>query len=526
MVAISHRLIVLAATVACAIGSLAPWALAIESVEQWSIFEVTLQGPNDGNPFRDVQLSVEFRSAERSLVVRGFYDGDGTYRVRFMPPAPGRWRYVSRSNRSELADKSGEFACTAPKPGPAGPVRVEKIYHFAHADGTPYMPLGTTAYGWIHADEALQEQTLRTLESSPFNKVRMCVLPTRYGEQNPPRRFPFQRAADGKFDLSRFDIEFFRNLETRIGQLRNLRIQADLILFHPYDDGQMGFDRMTAEEDAHYLRYVVARLAAYSNVWWSLANEFDLMTEKTDADFDRAFQIVRDEDPYQHLRSVHFSKRMYDPAKPWVSHVSIQNGLAAADFGRAVLYRQMCAKPIVLDEVCYEGNIEMRWGQLSGQEMLLRFWMGTIAGTYVGHGEALREPGQPTWLSKGGVFRGESVTRIAFLREILQGAPWPIEPIDQFYETRIGGKPGEFYLVYFGRESPAEWAFELPRYELADGMKFRVDVLDTWDRSIKPIDQPITIVKESNYLYRAEPALKIALPGKPYMALRIRRIAE
>ena len=30
-----------------------------------------------------------------------------------------------------------------------------------------------------------------------------------------------------------------------------------------------------AAVDDRYLRYVVARLAAYRNVWWSLANEYD-----------------------------------------------------------------------------------------------------------------------------------------------------------------------------------------------------------------------------------------------------------
>ena len=67
---------------------------------------------------------------------------------------------------------------------------------------------------------------------------------------------------------------------------------ADLILFHPYDgvpleasEGHWGFDclgghdplRYGPANDEHYLRYAVARLASFSNVWWSLANEWDLL---------------------------------------------------------------------------------------------------------------------------------------------------------------------------------------------------------------------------------------------------------
>ncbi|MEU9456656.1 hypothetical protein [Streptomyces sp. NPDC048277] len=32
--------------------------------------------------------------------------------------------------------------------------------------------MGTTAYAWTHQGDELEEQTLRTLERSPFNRVR------------------------------------------------------------------------------------------------------------------------------------------------------------------------------------------------------------------------------------------------------------------------------------------------------------------------------------------------------------------
>lgn len=74
-----------------------------------------------------------------------------------------------------------------------------------------------------------------------------------------------------------------------------------MILHHPYDEGHWGFDRMTAQADERYLRYVVARLAAFRNVWWSLANEWDFMKAKREADFERFGQIVAAADPHRHL---------------------------------------------------------------------------------------------------------------------------------------------------------------------------------------------------------------------------------
>src|SRR5439155_20389065 len=128
-----------------------------------------------------------------------------------------------------------------------------------------------------------------------------------------------------RWDLTRFDPAFFRHLEQRIADLRDLGIEADLILFHPYDKGHWGFDRMPAAADDRYLRYAVARLAAFRNVWWNMANEFDSLKFKTDADWDRIFDVVMAEDPYQHPRSIHQMKRNYDFFKPGVTYLSVQS---------------------------------------------------------------------------------------------------------------------------------------------------------------------------------------------------------
>jgi hypothetical protein len=38
-----------------------------------------------------------------------------------------------------------------------------------------------------------------------------------------------------------------------------------------------------------------------------------------------------------------------------------------------------------------------------------KFWVGTIYGGYVGHGETLTEPNDVFWWSQGGVLHGERV---------------------------------------------------------------------------------------------------------------------
>jgi hypothetical protein len=501
-------------------------AAAADTVERWGLYEVTLRGPADGNPFVDVTLSARFTSGDRRVEVRGFYDGEGVYKVRFMPDRLGEWRYETVSNRPPLNGQMGTVRCVEPSAGNHGPVRVRNTYHFAHADGTPHYSIGTTCYVWNHQGDELEAQTLATLKQAPFNKMRMCVFPKRYAfNTNEPPAYPFAGQPPTSWDLTRFNPAFFRRLEQHVASLRDLGIEADLILFHPYDKGHWGFDRMPAEADDRYLRYVIARLAAYRNVWWSLANEFDFMAEKTDADWDRFFKIVVEEDPYGHLRSIHNGHRLYNHTHPWVTHASIQNGSAVEDAGRAVLFRDVYRKPIVFDEVKYEGDIPQRWGHISAEEMVHRFWQGTIAGTYVGHGETYLHPSEVLWWSKGGVLRGQSPPRIAFLRKVIEAGPAEgIEPIDKWQDPRTGGKAAEFYLVYLGKDRPSEWVFELPRAGLKTGMRFKAEVLDTWDMTATPVAGEFTIVADKGYRYRSEGERAIKLPGKPYVAVRIRRV--
>lgn len=494
-----------------------------QNVEQWGIFELALKGPGAGNPFVDARISAKFTDGTRTHQVDGFYDGGGIYRIRFMPEAAGVWHFETMSNIPALTGSVGTFTVAPPLPGNHGPVLVHNIYHFAYADGTPFRELGTTSYSWWHQTDALEQQTLNTLAGSPFNKIRMCVLPQNEPDSK-PERFPFAGTSPQDWDFSRFNPDFFQHLEKRIGQLRDLGIEADLILFHPYGK-QWGFDNMGRANDERYLRYVVARFAAYRNVWWSLANEYDLMHTKTDTDWDDYFRIVQASDPYDHLRSIHNSALIYNNSLPWVTHASIQNGSAVEEPGRAELYRDVWRKPVVYDEVKYEGDIEKRWGQLTAQEMVERFWAGTVAGTYVGHGECIRGPDGGMWLNEGGILRGESPPRLAFLRKVLDTSPPDgIDPIDKWQDSDMGGEPSQYYLLYFGRETPVSWTFQLYKKGLSDGMRFKVEIIDTWAMTITPVEGEFIAKRKDNYTFADENGRAINLPSKPYIALRIRRI--
>jgi hypothetical protein len=528
-------------------------------VEKWDFFELELRGPEAGNPFLEITFEADFTQPGHQVHVSGFYDGGGVFRLRFMPEQEGEWLFVTHSSVPALDGKTGVLTCTAPKAGNHGPVRVANQFHFAYADGSPYVPVGTTCYVWNLQGDVLEEKTLQTLDSAPFNKMRMCVFPKRYTyNSNEPPIYPFETKFSGKLQstwsqemvaaypdqeppddwrLDRFNPEYFQHLEKRILDLRARGIEADLIIFHPYDYGAWGFDRLPAAVNDRLLYYLVARLAAFRNIWWSFANEYDLFIDHTMRDWDHYMQLVQQIDPHDHLRSIHNCMAFYDHSKPWVTHCSIQSW----NMYRVHVWRKMYGKPVVIDECGYEGDINMLWGDLSPEKMMHRFWTGFVQGGYVGHGETYVNDREELWWSKGGELIGQSPARIAFLRKIFEFAPKlsPVEKTDgEFLNlldnggtrafmsafmrgaraidtivpegswncTAAGYHEDDYFFFYFGNHQPGFRYFNLPH-----GATYRVDVIDTWNMTI------------DCFVESASGAIKVPMPTRKYMAIRIQK---
>lgn len=503
--------------------------VAQNKVEKWEVFELTLNGPSAGNPFMGVELLGRFTNGDKVVEQEGYYDGNGIYKIRFMPDKEGTWSYVTTSNKKELNNSKGTFECTNPSKNNHGPVRVRETYHFKYEDGTPYYPFGTTIYEWPFQDTGTKKQTIETLASNAFNKARFLAVPP-YKDRyiNGPLKitvFPFEGTSIDNWDFSRFNPTYFKNIDECVQQLKNLGIEADMILFRPYDKGKWGFDMMGQEVNKRFARYMVARYAAYRNIWWSLANENGFMKNITTENWDELFQLVQEKDPCHHLRSIHNADNIYDYAKPWVTHVSLQYYNVVKTPFCTPLLRDLYKKPIVNDEINYEGDIESRWGQLTGEEMTFRFWNAYIGGGYATHGETYKTS---PWISYGGRLTGTSPARIAFLRKIVESAPDALEPIDQYWEINMAGKAGEYYLIYFGKDKLNKWEFVLPKKELTKGAQFKADLIDTWNMTITPIDKIFEVMPmpDNRYKFIEKNKSVIKLPAKPYLALRIYKVAD
>lgn len=503
-----------------------------KTVERWGTLEISVHGPQEGNPFTDRRFTAVFQGKNERREVAGFYDGDGVYKARFMPSFEGEYTYETAGDFPE-AQTAGSFTVTPPGEGNHGPVRVAGRFHFAYEDGTPYYSVGTTCYAWVHQPDEVYRKTLAELDKGYFNKMRFCVFPKHYIHNfRDPVTFPYEGTpvdnsglceetftyqadfSGNDWDFTRFNPEHFRRLERAILDLRARGIEADLIVMHPYD--RWGFSAMTPQQDDLYWNYVIARFAAYRNVWWSLANEYDLLFRKELADWERYAAILCEKDPYNRLRSIHQCINFYDHSRPWITHCSLQRQDLYRHVEYTDEYRTRWGKPIVWDEISYEGNIDMGWGNISGQELVRRFWEASLRGGYAGHGETfVDEENDVLWWSHGGELHGESPARIKFLHEILcqtpglglrrgEGSFDETVAVPDSVSFLLAG-PGGYEIHYYGFGRPSFRDFYKAPEE-----KWRAQVIDTWEMTVT--DAGVHSGK-----------FRIPLPGKEWMAVRLIR---
>ena len=462
-----------------------------------------------------------------------YKSGDNQYTVRFMPEEVGIWQYRIELNGQKIM---GEIECTESLNNNHGLVHV-KNNHFCYADGSRYIPFGTTCYAWVNQPRQMQEQTLETLNHSAFNKIRMCIFPKSMPyNNNEPDSFPFAKNPEGGWDVQKPDFGFWDNFDARLSALCKLGIEADIILFHPYD--RWGFASLNHKDSLIYLEYCIARLSAYRNVWWSLANEYEMLYKKSMEDWNEYGEMLKETDPYGHLISIHNILMLY-PKKKWMTHCSIQS----SDLHHIPLWKQEYEIPIIIDECGYEGDLEYEWGNLSAFEMVHRFWWAVCRGGYCTHGETFHMEDEVLWWAKGDKLYGESEKRISFLKDILYALPGKGEALyrpvdfnpnmdkddeeavqmdyrfrsilDQIPQHRkealISGKPmilfaDDYRLQYFGRTCPAYMRAELP----GDG-SYRAEVIDVWAMTRKMVAEGIS----GN--------VKIELPAKEGIAVLITR---
>ncbi len=290
---------------------------ATPEVPRWEIHEFSVKArAHVANPFREAALVGEFISPSgRTNVLDGFYDGEDTWRLRFAPDEEGEWRYLLRGEGIDAFQRGG-LRCTAPRGHGFIRIHPENPYAFAHADGTPFFPMGDTCYGLFDDSPItpeLRDQYLQTRRDQRFNFVRMTIGHSSQRAAADPAFWAWGGAA-GKPDLDRLNPVFFRRFDELMRKLRAGGMNVELILLNFYRPPFTDTRQWTPAREHLWLRYVLARYSAFDNIFlWTLANEYETHPDgkyRLDLPGDVAWvkataRFIKENDPYRHLVTVH-----------------------------------------------------------------------------------------------------------------------------------------------------------------------------------------------------------------------------
>ncbi|MFN4146483.1 MAG: DUF5060 domain-containing protein [Runella sp.] len=377
-------------------------------VPRWSVYEIALTSTAvRPNPYVETQLTATFVGPKGiKITVRGFWDGGQTFRIRFAPTEIGIWKYTTNSNDPSLHNQKGQLTCTSPLPQAHGFVRRDEAhpYHFVRDDGSRYLMLGTTYYGLISS--ALVNKSYRaTIDSClkyGINKIRFRInVKICQNEINPgPCSSVWGQ------DHDHLNLTHLRVVDELLTYMAERNMVADLM---PFDSQEKFYG--TDAQDLRYLRYVLARFAAYPNVIWCLTNEFQRVPNKPRAFWNTVGNIVRAEDPYiangMLLRplSIHpFGGesqgalfQWFDAS--WPSHIILQSGrfLPADTLNLITLRNRRHQMPIVNDEFGYFDDDIRQWKEGYSQMVHRQaLWSIYMAGGHATIGDKATYPdGRP-----------------------------------------------------------------------------------------------------------------------------------
>lgn len=282
------------------------------------------------DPYREVLLEADFKTPSGThLVVPGFWDGAGTWRLRITPTVVGTWSWRTRSNDTGLNEQVGSFECVSEGASGKGFLQVQPSYgfrhHFAYMDGSPFLPV-------LLRDAENLLTTPTTIASSGSGPALVSQTDSESVPETPAAAFAafqqrvdayaalgFNRLVGGRLlvkppagvklpastaqgplingDPDRLNVDYFQWLDKRIAYCNEKGIAPDLGIGTPQDA------ILAAASDAQLQRlwrYVMGRYASY-DVCWNLFGSEDSVVDLDAAERIVALaELTHRYDPYHH----------------------------------------------------------------------------------------------------------------------------------------------------------------------------------------------------------------------------------
>lgn len=241
-------------------------------------------GNYSGNPF-EIPIDGTFVHSQsgQSLTLPGYYDGDNTWKIGFMPTEVGQWTYTTSSPNGDLKGHTGTVHVV--ESGHQGLLAGDPAYpnKWRYADGDHIVPIGVFVNAMLEGAPAQEFTDMADFVQSH----NLHFLNFRISEHDRA----FEDVSAKTMHLPRW-----RRLEKRMEILTERGLGVDIMLYTD-DDGKPSFGAQSPQEQM-LIRYTVARLCGFPTVMFN--SGIDLAEYRNQSWVNWYGQTVKSLDPYGH----------------------------------------------------------------------------------------------------------------------------------------------------------------------------------------------------------------------------------
>lgn len=289
--------IIITACLLVSFSMVGPRDVMAADIEKWGQHRTVIANTTwSDNPF-DLALEATFNHIDSGRALRqfGFYAGNDTWKIYFMPDAVGAWEYVTYSPDPDLDGQTGTFEVVASSR--SGSLRPAGL-RWKYADGPYTQPILIPSRQYIKSNSI---ETLRSFLDWSEQVVRANVLGTTlvyfgHGQEAEP----YEEGFEGE----RFYLPVWDRLNAVYDDLSR-RGMGHYIMFYS-DDAESpsnhgipeGAGGTISPAEERLFKYAIARFGAYPTVIWDTG--IDISETRSSAWQENFAKWFAANDPWQH----------------------------------------------------------------------------------------------------------------------------------------------------------------------------------------------------------------------------------
>jgi hypothetical protein len=341
-------------------------------VDVWSRYVLSfVNNTYSGNPF-EVRIDATFThlASGTQITLPGYFDGNDTWKVGFMPTKSGTWTYTTSSPAPELNSQTGSLsAVDSSSPGMLkADTSNSRKWKFTNGDYVVPIALRMEFF----SEPATLNRFTQVADYMKQHNVHLAEtrLTEQYGQWDGRHDYIFS----GNWQDHQFDLEIWQRFEQRLDVLAKRGLGAH-IMFYSDDKGTPKWGARSATEEM-VIRYTIARTAGFPVIWYNTG--IDISEYRTCEDINWFGEQIREMDPYGHPVSSRYGGGSGSCIMPGQTFNS--QGFNLAKIDRMILEFNNFSVPTSMDDAWGENRDSHPNKNHTEHDIRRAFWKAMAAG--------------------------------------------------------------------------------------------------------------------------------------------------